>query len=313
MHRVHPSLPSVFYFSACTFGHITSDDTADDVKELIKTKKSTKFDDIAPNKLTLWQVFIQVADDDEELPTVLDTIRERRNCARQTTSQILFPARQLKSQFTSLCNDSSSTNFDDDVVFQVILKNKNSTTLTWYTHSKNGHPGESTDHHCRKATILGRRLRTLVVEDSTGVEIVADDGQLWYMIRRYVQGGIEDMVVRLEVLSKPFPDITTSDACGIYDTDEPSPLYDLATTPLASKEHTQALDELYGTLGAALKSMVSEDGAGIPTYINSFYCALLRFSPTSNYQETRVYQEGEDLGRYRMWWSRRVVRPACLL
>ncbi|KAF9114040.1 hypothetical protein BGX30_006735, partial [Mortierella sp. GBA39] len=53
---------------------IPSNDTVDDLKELIKTKKSPEFDDIAADKLTLWRVSIPDDDDDDEVPILLDSV-----------------------------------------------------------------------------------------------------------------------------------------------------------------------------------------------------------------------------------------------
>ncbi|KAF9314604.1 hypothetical protein BG003_003982 [Podila horticola] len=57
---------------------IKSTKTIGDLKDLIKTKKTPEFDDIAADKLTLWRVTIPITDDDNEIPILLNNITSDR-------------------------------------------------------------------------------------------------------------------------------------------------------------------------------------------------------------------------------------------
>lgn len=78
-------------FSAFSVG-TQSTKTIDDLKELIKTKKSPEFDDIAADKLTLWRVSIQIFDDDE-VPILLNnvTYKDKKKLSPVTRLYKVFP------------------------------------------------------------------------------------------------------------------------------------------------------------------------------------------------------------------------------
>ncbi|KAG0320827.1 hypothetical protein BG000_003444 [Podila horticola] len=65
---------------------IESTKTIGDLKDLIKTKKTPRFDDIAADELTLWRVSIPDAvDDDDDLPILLDNIPGKDRKKPKTT------------------------------------------------------------------------------------------------------------------------------------------------------------------------------------------------------------------------------------
>ncbi|KAF9081292.1 hypothetical protein BGX29_004602, partial [Mortierella sp. GBA35] len=55
---------------------IPSTDTVDDLKDLIKTKKAPRFDDVAADELTLWKVSIPVVPANKHRPIVLNEFLE---------------------------------------------------------------------------------------------------------------------------------------------------------------------------------------------------------------------------------------------
>lgn len=56
---------------------LSLDDSIGDLKNLIEAKKTNDFSDIDADKLTLWRVSIPVADDDDELPILLDNLTDK--------------------------------------------------------------------------------------------------------------------------------------------------------------------------------------------------------------------------------------------
>ncbi|KAF9308194.1 hypothetical protein BG003_011449, partial [Podila horticola] len=69
---------------------IESTKTIDDLKDLIKNKKTPRFDDIAADELTLWRVSIPDADDDDDddLPILLDNIPGKDRKKPKTTREL---------------------------------------------------------------------------------------------------------------------------------------------------------------------------------------------------------------------------------
>ncbi|KAG0342727.1 hypothetical protein BG000_002072 [Podila horticola] len=57
---------------------ISSNDTVDDLKNLIKARKTNDFSDIDADKLTLWRVSIPITDDDDEIPIMLNNVTGNR-------------------------------------------------------------------------------------------------------------------------------------------------------------------------------------------------------------------------------------------
>ncbi|KAF9195471.1 hypothetical protein BGZ51_000046 [Haplosporangium sp. Z 767] len=87
---------------------ISSDDTISDLKELIKVEKTPEFDDIAANKLTLWQVSVPATDDEQdEQPVSLDSLAEKKK---------LFSPRRL----ISVGNASKKTKTEQGQFYEAI-------------------------------------------------------------------------------------------------------------------------------------------------------------------------------------------------
>ncbi|CAO3565162.1 unnamed protein product [Mortierella alpina] len=64
---------------ACAFRiSISFTATVSDLKKLIKTEKTPRFDNVASDELTLWRIFISPTNvDDDEVPVSLDTLTQK--------------------------------------------------------------------------------------------------------------------------------------------------------------------------------------------------------------------------------------------
>ncbi|KAG0195634.1 hypothetical protein BGX28_000948, partial [Mortierella sp. GBA30] len=62
----------------------TTTTTIGELKKVIKAEKTPEFDDLAADKLTLWRVTVAIADDNEELPILLDNLREKKKLSPAT-------------------------------------------------------------------------------------------------------------------------------------------------------------------------------------------------------------------------------------
>ncbi|KAG0043615.1 hypothetical protein BGZ90_009029, partial [Linnemannia elongata] len=65
---------------------IESSKTIDDLKNLIKTKKTLRFDDVAAHKLTLWRVAIP--DSDDAIPIFVDDVPENEKKKLRATNKV---------------------------------------------------------------------------------------------------------------------------------------------------------------------------------------------------------------------------------
>jgi hypothetical protein len=65
--------------------------TVDGLKKVIKAEKTPRFDDIAADELTLWCVCVEITDDEEELPIVLDKLNEKKKLGPATRISKVFP------------------------------------------------------------------------------------------------------------------------------------------------------------------------------------------------------------------------------
>ncbi|KAF9321514.1 hypothetical protein BG006_002609 [Podila minutissima] len=64
--------------------------TIGDLKDLIKTKKAPRFDDVAADELTLWHVSVP-DDDDDDLPISLGSVPEKKKLkATSKLSQVFI-------------------------------------------------------------------------------------------------------------------------------------------------------------------------------------------------------------------------------
>ncbi|KAF9946682.1 hypothetical protein BGZ72_000129 [Mortierella alpina] len=67
-----------------------STDSGGDLKELLRAKKTPRFDDIAADELILWQVSIPVTDDEDDSPVFLGDLKEKKK---------VFPTKLLSDLF----------------------------------------------------------------------------------------------------------------------------------------------------------------------------------------------------------------------
>ncbi|KAF9119198.1 hypothetical protein BGX30_004017 [Mortierella sp. GBA39] len=65
-------------------GRTVHNDAVDDLKNLIKTKKAPRFDDVAADELTLWRVSIPDDDDDDQLVLLDKKVSEKKQLKATT-------------------------------------------------------------------------------------------------------------------------------------------------------------------------------------------------------------------------------------
>ena len=96
--------------TAFSVKNIPSSDTIDDLKELIKIKKSPEFNDIAADRLSLWRVTIPIANIDKA--QLHSTVWKRKRTSSPSDKSLdVFPTRQTRRQCTSWCNARRQVRF----------------------------------------------------------------------------------------------------------------------------------------------------------------------------------------------------------
>ncbi|KAF9555837.1 hypothetical protein BGW38_009219, partial [Lunasporangiospora selenospora] len=65
--------------------------TIGELKDLIKSKKSPRFDDVAADELTLWRTGVAITDDNDEHPISLDSLIETKKLGPATRLSRVFP------------------------------------------------------------------------------------------------------------------------------------------------------------------------------------------------------------------------------
>ncbi|KAG0311177.1 hypothetical protein BG000_006754, partial [Podila horticola] len=72
--------------------NISSNDTVDDLKNLIKARNTNAFSDVDANKLTLWCVSIPITDDDDEISIMLNNVTSNKKRLHPVTRLLkVFP------------------------------------------------------------------------------------------------------------------------------------------------------------------------------------------------------------------------------
>ncbi|KAF9368439.1 hypothetical protein CPC16_005346, partial [Podila verticillata] len=71
---------------------IFSNDTVDELKDLIKTKNPDTFNGIDAKKLTLWRVLLPITDEDDEIPILLNNVTsDKKKLSPATRLSKVFP------------------------------------------------------------------------------------------------------------------------------------------------------------------------------------------------------------------------------
>ncbi|KAG0366204.1 hypothetical protein BGZ54_005680 [Gamsiella multidivaricata] len=98
---------------------------------------------------------------------------------------------------------------------------------------------------------------------------------------RYERTTVKDLVDRLEVPPTPLSDIDSEDTVKVYGEDKvwelfdnPTGLDDPGIIPFDSVEHLQAVDNLYATLNAAIKSIATRGGTSFIIHAVAFFPEL---------------------------------------
>ncbi|KAG0195806.1 hypothetical protein BGX28_000580 [Mortierella sp. GBA30] len=267
-------------------------ETVDSLKNYIKAKKTPEYDDIAADKLTLWRVSVPDDDDNDndERPILVDKVPEKKKLKATHELSAVFEEKPLKNtihilvQHPPLAQRSTpARDLDPIATFTVTINGITRKTVEWITT-----PKTATLDHLRKVIYdkhptLCDRSQTIVYEYDNAPGYILTDSDLQSHVRMSVRDGVQHLVLRLENPPKLFSDITLDDTFRLYGVhvDPPQPFDDARTISFTLDKYTQALDNLYITLEAAIASMPPGDNdvSGSQYYTNAFLMHAVALFP----------------------------------
>jgi len=263
---------------------IDSTDSIGDLKELIKVKKTPRFDDIAADELTLWQVSVPVTDDEDEVPIFLGPLKEKKKA---------FPTKLLSNFFDDPPKDvihimvqkPTTVAVCSKIMLRITLRTAPRKEVAWITDTKTATLNDlatvifaNFPNLPRPSTSDSQRIAMYHPElDSNDAFYPPDDVQLQTLLQLYLEKNISNVIVDVETPTKDVSTYTLSDVDMLFDI-SPACKGDLSHCPiftplsnvdLNADEHAEALDQLYLELANRIDTTPSSllDDEDMCTYI----------------------------------------------
>ncbi|KAF9286950.1 hypothetical protein BGZ74_001200 [Mortierella antarctica] len=250
---------------------LSSDESIGDLKELIKTKKAPRFDDVAADELTLWRVSIPITDDDE-LPILLDTVtdEDKKKLGPVTSVSEVFPD-DIPGETINIIVQRPPSDTAAEIptvgVFTVTIRGKTPATLQWITDTATATLDELRDdiyakHPSLNSPSLSNGLRAVAIDksDCSVVLYLESDEELRAHLRTMLRDGAQHIPIRLEGRPRPFSEFTSTDTDRIYGSESHNFVGALSyvgstgSAPLTSPNYIQAVGDLLVSLKAAVKA-----------------------------------------------------------
>ncbi|KAF9946559.1 hypothetical protein BGZ72_000228 [Mortierella alpina] len=263
---------------------IGPDQTIGDLKNLIKTKRTPRFDDVAADELTLWRVSISFPDDnDDEAHILLDSLDEKKKLGPATRLSKVFPEDFSEETIHILVQRTPPAPAEDitaATVFTVTVKGRTPATLQWIADTTTATLDELRADIYKNHPTLNNGLKTIVVDesDTESVLYLESDKDLRTHLRVMLHNNVHHIPVRLEGRPRPFTEFTGTDTDMIYGSNSPLRA-DVESAAITTPEYTQALDDLFVTLKAAIKAMPPQDTAGYSLYVSAFLLHAVSLFP----------------------------------
>ncbi|KAF9191507.1 hypothetical protein BGZ51_007221 [Haplosporangium sp. Z 767] len=299
--------------------NISSDETIDQLKKLIKFKKSPEFDDIAANNLTAWCVMIPVAEDAEDEIFTIDKVDAKRLLKGKETLSEAFKSgvpedtihiiiERPKDMLKALESEKEKAKLwkeikdlrgtENIVVLKVILRPSRSDYFPWTTDTETASIKEllRSIYFQYPDREDGNAVLTIVHAHGTphyeggGTKRPKDDEQFREIIRRHLKANIRTIVVALEMPTKKYADFTLTEVNSLYaisNMDVPFisdlPRFNgISTEALDSDLHKESLRRLLDEIDSRIRAMPSSgDEATSSAYTCSFLTqAIMIFERT---------------------------------
>ncbi|KAF9945565.1 hypothetical protein BGZ72_001215 [Mortierella alpina] len=117
---------------------ISADETVDEFKELIKAKKSPRFDDVAADELTLWKFNLPIVPENNHKPIVLNEIDSKAELLPINDLYDVFEEKPLRNTIRILVQRPLPVAKDMDAIakFTVTINGVTPKTFEWITTPK---------------------------------------------------------------------------------------------------------------------------------------------------------------------------------
>ncbi|GJJ73299.1 hypothetical protein EMPS_05657 [Entomortierella parvispora] len=262
---------------------VNQNKTVDHLKNLIKAKKSPRFDAFPADELTLWRVSISVADDvDDELSVLLNNItgKNKRKLSPVWRLSKAFPDEPAEETIHIIVRHSArppddltpeiallrkqvSDMHDTSISIGVIVKPEKKVAFTWSTIVEDA----TLDELRRKLVVLYPQyakddyIELFFYSGLLKPETISSDEDLRRILKVAKTTFKKTITVALETPTKSFSLWTFKDVCAEYDLSQSAdpklsvipPFEDIKAAPLdfelAMKMLTQLLEEIESKLG----------------------------------------------------------------
>ncbi|KAF9343793.1 hypothetical protein BGX26_005195 [Mortierella sp. AD094] len=280
---------------------VSSADTVDDLKNLIKTKKTPEFDDIAADKITLWDVSIPVIDDSDDSAITLDSFNVKKKLLPTTRLRKLFPEGSEDDVINIIVQrPPRAKDLDSEITFKLIIKGEKSKTLYWETIVNTATLDDLRDRIHGAFSDLNNSRRNIAIEHPKcnvfpdgGISQPLTDVKLRSILKRYIQGGMSDLTVHLLFPSKGFSYFTMDDVSERLGVSKFGSFDEIERSPCMAKEHTEALNKLYASLELAIDSIEVSNEACTSRYVCPYMMAAVSLFP-----DLKLTPEREIKGRW---------------
>ncbi|KAG0010902.1 hypothetical protein BGZ81_002492, partial [Podila clonocystis] len=279
---------------------IPPNDNVDDLKNLIKTKKTPEFEDVAADKLTLWKVSIPIIDGNE-IPILLDDFNKE-------DKKKLGPATRLSKVFLEGLPEETvniivqrpppAADQNAPISFKVKIEGDLPQTFEWRTIPSEASLADLCDQIRVKCGITDKERRSITIRHresfSQGpIDEDVEELRLRSILKLYVLEGLRDLVVRVAFPQIGFSKFTSLDdirpRLGINKFED-FPVY---STPCDTDDHRAVLQELKGAINLARRSIPFANEACHTRYIGPFFMAAVALFP-----ELCLIPEREISGRW---------------
>ncbi|KAF9946560.1 hypothetical protein BGZ72_000229 [Mortierella alpina] len=280
---------------------IDPNQTIGDLKNLVKIRKSPRFDSVAADELTLWRVSILIPDvDDDEAPILLNSFDEKKK---------LGPATRVCKLFSEVVPDETihiiiqrpppAVDLTSDAKFFVSVKGKDTEPWEWESSLSTATLEDLRQHIYAKHCIPEDERRGIVIEHAKsplfrngGVDRLLGDARLRTLLKMYVKAGLTHMVVHLEFLSKGFSKFSLADVYERLGVNKFEP-FEVGKMPCDTEERQAVLKELKGAINLARRSTQFTNEACATRYVGPYFMAVISLN-----QKLCLTPEREISGRW---------------
>ncbi|OAQ22667.1 hypothetical protein K457DRAFT_25816 [Linnemannia elongata AG-77] len=263
---------------------ILSSETVDDLRDLMKAKKSIDFKDIDADKLTLWQVSIPIVAGDKNNPIVLSEIGSKTELLpTDEISEVLNGTPAKKTIHIVVERPIKEVDVNASTTFNVSVEGTQ-VTLSWETSPTQASLADLHDQLRVKCGINDndRRLVKIVHHESFADGSVVDhltEPGLRMILKMYLKHGITDVVVRLEFARMGHSNFSMENVY-LRIGKEPIAEFKVGRTRHTTEKYGEVMRKLKGALDLVRESTPHSNEGCTTRYVGPFMQAAVVLNPT---------------------------------